>query len=148
MSLLNLPVEILHSICDRLDVLTIVGSFRYVCKYLYDVTDSYNRYTINITSISESALTSLSTRIRPESIISLTFSDADYLKRDQSIHFCSVFDISRLTTLHSLALYDGTDNDRQNVFSLILFGQVRRDFQHQKNDFSISLLVSKQISYS
>ena len=138
-SLPDLPVEILHLICDCLDALTIVRSFRYVCKHLHAITDSYNRYTVDITSMSTSALTYLSTQIQPESIISLIFS-TDYWSRDQSKLFRSIFDISRFTTLHSLALFDGPDYDRQNSFLLIPVAQVRRDFHIKEIIFLCSFV--------
>lgn len=123
-SLLDLPVEILHLICDHLDTLIILRSIRYVCKRLYAVGNSYNRYKIDISSMPVSVLKYLSSQIRPENIISLTVS-TDYWNRDQSTLFRSSFDICRFTQLHLLSLFDVTNNDFQYFFQLIHFSQVQ-----------------------
>lgn len=140
-SLLDLPVEVLHLICDRLDILTIVHSVRYICKHLYAVIDSYNRYTIDITSVSTSALQYLSAQIRPESVNSLIFS-TDYRNGDQHKLFCSLFDITRFTRLQSLALSDGAFNDRQKFSALLPLAQVRSDF-YIKEMFFLCIFVSR-----
>ena len=53
-SLLTLPVELLHRIFDYLDAQTILLSFSYVCTHLRAVTHTYEKYTLDLTSISKS----------------------------------------------------------------------------------------------
>ena len=126
-SLPHLPVEILHIIFDRLDISTVLRSARYVCKHFYAVVDSYSRYKIDITSMSASDIKLLSRQIQPERISSLIVCD-HYLNKTEYKMFCSIFDITQFTGLHSLTLLDIQDNDLQQFLELVRFKQVRCDF--------------------
>jgi hypothetical protein len=52
MSLVTLPVEVIHRILDHIDIHSILISFRYVCKQFYMITNTYNRYELDISSTS------------------------------------------------------------------------------------------------
>lgn len=125
-SLIDLPVEILHRICDSLDITIILRALRYVCKRLHAVTHSYHRYKIDIMSISVSTLKFVSGQIQPEKIISLIVS-TDYFNRDQRILFPSIFDMHRFTRLHSLTLLDVPNKDFRKYVQLVPATQVHWD---------------------
>jgi hypothetical protein len=73
-TLLTLPAELLHRICDFLDAETIVLSFRHVCARLFSASQTYNRYKIRLNSISEMDIC----RILPvRNIISLEFGEEE-----------------------------------------------------------------------
>jgi hypothetical protein len=50
-SFVTLPVELIHYILDNLDILTILISFRNVCKRFNDIVDNYHRYKVSFTEI-------------------------------------------------------------------------------------------------
>lgn len=112
--LVDFSVEILHLIFDRIDIIIILRSIRYVCKQLYGVTNSYNRYKIDISLISMSNIKFIFHQIHPENINSLILND-DYYNR---------FDITRFTRLHSLALFNIKNNHLTNYFQHICSFQV------------------------
>jgi len=126
-SLLDLPVELLYCICDHLDILIILRSLRCVCKRLYAVAGTYDRYKLNIASMSMSDLIFISHRILPESITSLIIY-SKYTNTNQLEWFRSIFNIRRFTRLHSLTLLNIKDNDVQNFFEHICYFQVRGYF--------------------
>jgi hypothetical protein len=122
-SLLDLPVEIVHYICDYLDILVIRRSFRYVCKQLYAIISTYDRYKLNITSMSVSELRSISHLIQPTSIISLILSN-EYMSANKFELFRSNFDIRGFIRLHSLTLLYVEDTDTHNFTEYIRLFQV------------------------
>lgn len=128
-SLLDLPVEMLHCICDHLDILTILRSFRYVCKQVYNFIKTYNRYKLNIISMSISDLKFISHQIQSESIISLVIS-CQYKEPHPFDFFRCIFDMGQFTRLHSLILLDikDYDDDARYFFEHICFFQVWRYF--------------------
>ncbi len=123
-SLLDLPVEILHCICGHLDLLTILRSFRCVCRKLYAVIDTYNDYKLDITSMSMADFKLISHCVQPESIVSLIVC-SQYRDTNQLDLLRSIFDIRQFTRLHSLTLLHTDSNDGQNFFEHICFFQVR-----------------------
>ncbi len=108
-SLLTLPVEILYHIIDYLDTPTIFLTLSNVCTYFRAISDTYNRYQLNFSSISKPDFHRLCRLVRPENIISLTLSD-DNKTPGQIRLFFSLFNIDQFTRLHSLTLL-GIDND-------------------------------------
>jgi hypothetical protein len=124
-SLLDLPVEMLHCICDHLDILTILRSFCYVCKQVYNFIKTYNRYKLNIISMSISDLKFISHQIQSESIISLVIS-CQYKEPHPFDFFRCIFDMGQFTRLHSLILLDikDYDDDARYFFEHICFFQV------------------------
>ena len=110
----SLPVEILHRVFDHLDVQTIIFSIRYVCKQLYLITDSYNRYNFNFKSIAKPLFRIICRLIPFENVIALTLSDEDKT-RGQIKLFLSLYNIEQFARLESLTLLE-IDYDYLNSF--------------------------------
>lgn len=103
-SFLTLPVELLYRILDHLDIQTILRSLRSVCTQLYSITNTYNRYELDFTSISKSDLEFISRVALPSSIISLTFSGSKKDTSGISNLFFSRCDLRKFIRLRSLTL--------------------------------------------
>ncbi|CAF3033810.1 unnamed protein product [Rotaria sp. Silwood2] len=73
-SLLSLPVEILYRILDHLDAHFILISLRSLCKRLQAVVDTYDRYELNVSTMSCSQIKLIFHIIQPEMISSLILS--------------------------------------------------------------------------
>ena len=129
-SLLTLPIELLHRVFDYLDVQTILDSFRGVCTQLAAVVNTYNRFELDFNSISKSDCERISHLIRPDSVISLILSDNDSESTQISL-FLSSFNIRQFTKLRSLTLY------------YIDYTEMRQFLQH----ISTCSLVSLSIDY-
>ncbi len=104
----SLPIEIIYHIFDYLDVKTIFCSFRCTCKQFYATINNYNRFKLNFTSNSKVNFEPMSRFIRPENIISLTFSSNYTEKFDK---FFSMFRACQLTGLRSLTLNEIVADD-------------------------------------
>lgn len=113
-SLLDLPVEILHRIIDYLDVPTIFLSVSKVCVHLRAISHTYNRYQLNFTSISKSSFHQICHPIEPMNILSLKLSD-DNTTPGQIRLFLSLFQMDQFTRLSSLALLGIDDRDLYKV---------------------------------
>ena len=111
-----LPVEILHRILDHLDGQTILLSIRYVSKQFQTVTNNYNKYKLNFSSILKTQFRLICRIIQPEDVISLTLSNGEKTPNQIDL-FPSVFDINRWTRLRSLTLLD-IDNNSLKIFLL------------------------------
>ena len=143
----ELPVEILHRIFDYLDIQTIIFSIRYVCKQLYLMTNSYNRYRLNMTSISRGHFRWICQLISMENVIALILSDEDQT-RGQIQFFLSLCSLEQLTRLQSLTLLQ-IDHTRLNIFlQHIITCPFRtlsitlQTFQPERNPSTISVLSS------
>ena len=75
-SLPTLPVELLHRILDDLDSSTVLLSVRNISRQLKAVVDTYDRYTLDFTSISKPDFHRLLRVIRPRGITALMFCDS------------------------------------------------------------------------
>ena len=115
-SLLTLPVEILHHIMDYVDTQTVFLSFSNVCTYFRAISNTYNRYRLNFTSISKPDFHRVCQLIQPTNILSLTLSD-DNTTPGQIRLFLSLFNIDQFTRLHSLTLLGIDDNDLNKIVS-------------------------------
>ena len=113
-SLDSLPTEILHRILDHVDGQTIFSSCRYVSKQLEAVTNTYNRYKLDFSSISKTNFRLACRAIRSENVISLILSDDDKTTGQISL-FLALVNINRWTRLRSLTLRDINDNDLQTL---------------------------------
>jgi hypothetical protein len=103
MSLDILPIELVYKILDNLDLQTIIFSFQNVCKRFYAITNTYNRYELDLNSISKVYFHHICGIIRPETIISLILSDHDTTPGQISL-FMSLFNIDQFIHLRSLTL--------------------------------------------
>jgi hypothetical protein len=102
-SLLTLPIEVIYYIFDKLDAKTILLSLRGVCTQLYALTNTYNKYRLEINSISNRNIHLICRLIRPEHVISLSLSGSSE-RPDKLTLFLSLIQIERFTRLHSLSL--------------------------------------------
>jgi hypothetical protein len=112
--LLTLPVELLHRIFDYCDVQTILLSVRCVCKQLYAVAGTYDRFDLNLNSKSISSFRLISRLIRPETVISLTISRDWFYKDSPFSIFVSLLDTRRFTRLRSLTLVCVDDSELEH----------------------------------
>jgi hypothetical protein len=104
-SLLTLPTELHHRIFDYLDVQTVIRSVRCVCRQLHATVNAYNRLQLNLTSMIKPDLKLLRRVIRPENVISITFSDGDRATSGEIDLFFSNVDVHRFTQLRSLTFH-------------------------------------------
>ncbi|CAF1668731.1 unnamed protein product, partial [Adineta ricciae] len=121
---LSLPVEIVYLIFDNLDIHDIIHSVRRVSKHFYRITNSYNRYQLNMCSLKASAVKLLSHRIYPEQIVSLIVNKYYDLNRiDLPLSMSgtrgSIYDISKFINLQNLTLDNVNENDMQKLFEHI-----------------------------
>lgn len=119
----DLPVEILHYICNYLDISTILRSLRYVCKRLYAIINTYDRYDLNIDSLSMFDIKLVSRHIQFEDIISLSISRLQ-ANSDKLQILKSIFHARRFTRLNSLNIFNINDSDVQKFFDHIRLCQV------------------------
>ena len=103
-TLITLPTELLHRICDFLDTETIVLSVRHVCIQLFNVTETYNRYKIRFSSMPKINICRI---IPAENVVSL-----DFGKEKSTIElFLSVVDIDQFIRLRSLYIHNINTKD-------------------------------------
>ena len=113
-SLLALPVELIFRISDYLDTRTITFSLRCVCTRLRTVTNTYERFRLDLRSTSKTDFHQICRIIRPEHVISLTLSDDDETSGQIDLFF-SLLDIHRFSRLRSLALYAINDDSLEII---------------------------------
>jgi hypothetical protein len=106
MSLLELPVELLHWIFNYLDIQTILYTVRSVCTQLDAVVKTYNRFSINFSLFCGSNSRPIPDFIEPKNIISLILANNDEIKPSQIDLFTSLFQPDQFTQLQSLALIE------------------------------------------
>ena len=98
-SLDTLPVEILHRILDNIDVSTIVRSVRCVCRQLYAVVNSYNRFQLDFTRFTSSDLKAIFRLIEFSKVSSLVLSGSQTSQNDINVN------IAEFTNLRSFSLF-------------------------------------------
>ncbi|CAF2154678.1 unnamed protein product [Rotaria magnacalcarata] len=90
-SLLTLPTELLYLILDQLDTNDILFSFRNVCTQFRAITDSYNRYKINLNdAVPKTIIRRIRRSIRLENIASLNFSSSHSMSNKIKLFFSRV----------------------------------------------------------
>ena len=104
-SLPTLPLEMLHRLFDVLDGTTILLSMRNVCQRFQTVVDTYNRYQLDLTSLSKPDSHRLLSIIRPEYVTGLSLSDGEMTPGQIGL-FLSLIDIRHFTRLRSLTLLE------------------------------------------
>jgi hypothetical protein len=118
MSLLALPVEILHRVLDDLDIFSILISFRRVCRRFNAITNTYNRYELDLSSISESNIKFIARLIQPENIISLILSYEWHTKNTIDVFFKYFNEIQRFCQLRSLTLNKINDSNFDQILNI------------------------------
>ena len=124
-SIMELPVEVLYCILDRLDTKDILFSFRNVCRHFHAITDNYNQYKVRVTCTSPKAdIHRLCRIIRPQNIASCiivrTTSSADNID-DRIQSFLSLIDMRQFTRLRSLEIFDTTKDDSNAILGHISY---------------------------
>lgn len=99
----TLPVELIHHIFDYIDSETILNSVRYVCKRLYIISDTYNRYHLNFQSIAKHKYHQICRAVNWENVQSILLSDHDQTPGQLEL-FLSIYSFRNLTRLQTLAL--------------------------------------------
>lgn len=99
----RLPTEILYQILDLLHCETILTSFANVSRRFREIAKTYNRYRIDLRSISKSNFHIICRMIQPENVKSLTLSDDDKTPGQIGL-FLSSFDINKFKQLRHLTL--------------------------------------------
>ncbi|CAF4764742.1 unnamed protein product [Rotaria socialis] len=109
-SLLTLPVELIHLIFDFCDTRSIVLSFRYACKQCYTLVESYDRFSLNFDSNSMTDYATICRTIQPSNIVSINISNR-YADRNESPTLLPLFARGQWTRLRSLTYHnDNIDN--------------------------------------
>ncbi|CAF4021774.1 unnamed protein product [Adineta steineri] len=118
-SLSTLPVELIYRILDYLDIETSLLSFRYVSKKFYFISNKWNSYNYDLSSISKNHFDLICRQICQEKIISLTLSDEDTTPGQIRLFF-SLYRISSFPRLRSLTLRNIDSNDLYEILKDIL----------------------------
>jgi hypothetical protein len=146
-SIETLPVELFHRIFDNLDAETILFSIRPVCRLFRSVVNTYNRYVLDLKSISRSNFHIFCRLIDPGDVISLTLSNDEPIS-DQVSLFLSLFRPQEFTRLRSLTLLHIDEVQlnfmlqRINLNFLISFSFNIRKYDYRRRETTINLLSS------
>ncbi|CAF2144497.1 unnamed protein product [Rotaria magnacalcarata] len=105
-SLLDLPVEILHFILDHLDTPTIFRSLRSASRQLHAIVNAFDRFELDLSSVAKCHLEFISDLIRTENITSLIFSFANNEEAVNADLVLSIFSTRQFTRLRSLTLLE------------------------------------------
>ncbi|CAF3672729.1 unnamed protein product [Rotaria sp. Silwood1] len=103
MSIETLPVELFHCILDNLDTETIVFSVRHVCRLFRSFVKTYDRYIVNLISISKRNYYLLCRLINPHHVISLKLANEERTTNQIDL-FISLVRLRQFTRLHSITL--------------------------------------------
>jgi len=135
MSLLKLPVELLHSIFDYVYTQTILYSFRPVCTQLYAVVKTYNKLRLDFSTFCKSDLTLVADFIKPENVISLKLFNNYGIKSCRVDLFFLLCQLDQFTRLQSLTLVEINGTELDQFFQHIITCPLRSlsiTLQHQK----------------
>jgi hypothetical protein len=117
--LITLPTELTYRIFDYCDSQTILLHVRRVCKRLYAMVNSYDRFAVILNSNSAWTMKSVSQTLLPEKVISLTVDDFDVGRFTWcdigTKSFFSLFNGLEFTRLRSLILKHMRDKDLQRL---------------------------------
>ncbi|CAF1205007.1 unnamed protein product [Adineta steineri] len=141
----NLPVELIYYIFDQLDTYTILTSIYNVCTRLNSIIYTYDRFNLNLKTISMNYFHRICSIIRPEQIISLTLSD-----RNDNIGlveiFLKKFHLESLKRLQSLTLVNIDDNEQMIKILLSITNQLQilsiENTNEYYNDTVMDILMS------
>lgn len=117
MSLVTLPVEIVYRIFDHLNIYSTLISVRRVCRRLYTITDTYDRYELDLSSSTRAQIKLIMSIIRPENVIRLILSDIWYITSID--FFLSLFHNHDFCRLRSLMLNQVTENHFDRVLKAL-----------------------------
>ncbi|CAF3503861.1 unnamed protein product [Rotaria sp. Silwood1] len=109
-----IPTETLYRIFDNLDTETIVFSIQCVCKRLYAVANTYQKYKLQLKFISQHKFYMVCRAIRPDNVISLILSDGNKTPGQIRLFF-SLFRIQDYTRLQTITLILITEVDLKTI---------------------------------
>ena len=112
----SLPVELIHYLFQYLDISTIFFSFRYVCKRFHTIVETFDRYKLDMQSISKSDFDRICSILCPEKIFSIILAN-DMHTPYQIPTFLSRFSFDRFIHLRSLSLNKIEEN---NLFAILM----------------------------
>ncbi|CAF1933044.1 unnamed protein product [Rotaria magnacalcarata] len=115
-SLDTLPAELLYQLLDLLPCENILISVANVCRRFRSIAHAYDRYDIDLRSISKPTFHKICRSIRPVKVISLTLSD-DEKTPGQIGLFLSVFHIKLFRRLRHLTLINVAAKDLMTISS-------------------------------
>jgi hypothetical protein len=144
LSLVSLPVEILHRIFDHLDVYTIIGSVRCVSTQLHAIVNSYDRFQLKFDSTRKSYLKVISRLVKPSNIISLVLS-GDYTYQGYIELFLVNFNISQFTRMRSLILDKVNNIEMDQILQHVTTNSLVSltvDIRERKNNTIFSVIFS------
>lgn len=113
-----LPVEVIHRILDCLDIETIFRSLYGVCRRINYTLGTYNRYRLNLKSISKHDFHLICRLIPHQQVVALTLSDGKDTPGQTGL-FLSRFNIKDFVRLSSLTLDNIDDVDLRKLMSTI-----------------------------
>jgi len=120
----NLPTELLYHLVDYLDLITILYSFRYVCKRFQTIVNSFDGYKLDLRSISRADFQKLCHCLSCEKISSISLSNDNHTPKQIS-NFLSYFSFNQFTRLQSLSLFQINED---NLFTILI--HIPRDLLH------------------
>ena len=109
-SLLTLPDELIYLIFDHLDIKTLLLSVRFVCKDLYEITNTYNQFKIDFNSLKYLDIRRIACLVQSENITELAASNC--IDGSRAINLLqSDFNLSQFTRLNTFTLYKIKETD-------------------------------------
>lgn len=100
----SLPVELLHYVFDHLDIETILLSLRQVCRFFRSVVQTYDRYVLDLRSISKANFRLICRIVSCQNVVSVAITEER--TPGQVDLFLSLVQIRQLARLRSLVLID------------------------------------------
>ena len=125
LSLYTLPVELIHYLFEYVDFGTIFFSFRYVCKRFYAIVDKYNRYELDLRSISKRDFDMFCSKVDVRKIRSLVLSD-DLNTPHEIRLFLSRFSLDQYERMENLKLVKVQENQLFPILMHISSSSIRR----------------------
>lgn len=105
-SILSLPMEVIHRIFDFLDFQTILFSIRSVCKRFQDAANQYNRLHVSLEPKQKEIIKSLLSILQPGNVTELSLTKT----------FPSSLPLQQFTQLSSLNIRKIRDSDLEQIF--------------------------------
>ena len=145
-TLLSLPPELLYRIFDHFNSKTIFLSIRAVCKRLYAVTETYNRFVLDIECDSKSESKLICRLVNPPNIRSLTITDDTYriYRTNSDISF---IDMQQFTELRSLTFHNISGRELERLLPCLKLNALDSlsitipEFGYQKASTLLSLAI-------
>lgn len=140
----NLPVELIYHILDRLDTNTILTSLYNVSSHFNSIIRTYDKFELNLNSITMHYFNRICSLIRPEQIRSLTLSDGSDNVGLVRL-FLKKFPMESFKYLQSLRLINIDNNEYMIKIFLTMTDQLKmltiQNSNERYNDTFIDILM-------